>query len=382
MTTPQAAASAGSEHAALLKESVTDFIQRGTDVARARKLRDTAPGYDRKVWTQMAEFGWTGILVPEDCGGLGLGLREMSIVLEGLARVLTPEPLNAAAVLAGTAIRESANRKLKDELLPALVEGKLLPALAWQEQAGDLAGGTPRTSARPFEGALKLSGEKRFVQGGLGADGYAVTAQLDGGLALIWVPADAGGVTAEPLPQADGRSAATVRLKDVVVPKANVLAEGAAAVAALARAFDDTRVMAGAELLGTMSRALDMSVEYMKTRVQFGKPIGSFQALAHRAVDLYVQKELSSAALDDVVAELDRGATPARRAVLASRLKARCAEAGTRVTREAIQIHGAIGFTDEYDVGLYTKRAMVLAAWLGNAHAHRRRYAALAPAEE
>ncbi|MGH8619911.1 MAG: acyl-CoA dehydrogenase family protein, partial [Burkholderiales bacterium] len=317
MTTSPAAASAGSEDAALLKQSVTDFIQRGTDVARARKLRDTVPGFDRKVWGQMAEFGWTGILVPEDCGGLGLGLREMGIVLEGLARVLTPEPLNAAAVLAGTAIRESGNRKLKEELLPALVEGKLLPALAWQEQAGDLAGGSPRTSARPFEGALKLSGEKRFVQGGLGADGYAVTAQLDGGLALIWVPADATGVAAEALPQADGRSAATVRLKDVVVPKANVLAEGAAAVAALARAFDDTRVMAGAELLGTMTRALDMSVEYMKTRVQFGKPIGSFQALAHRAVDLYVQKELSSAALDDVVAELDRGATPARRAVLA-----------------------------------------------------------------
>ncbi len=382
MTTSQAAASADSEQAALLKQSVTDFIQRGTDVARARKLRDTVPGFDRKVWAQMAEFGWTGILVPEDSGGLGLGLREMGIVLEGLARVLTPEPLNAAAVLAGTAIRESGNRKLKDELLPALVEGKLLPALAWQEQAGDLDGGSPALSARPFEGALKLSGEKRFVQGGLGADGYAVTARLDGGVALIWVPASAGGVSAEPLPQADGRSAATVRLKDVVVPKANVLAEGPAVTAALQRAFDDTRVMVGAELLGTMTRALDMSVEYMKTRVQFGKPIGSFQALAHRAVNLHLQKELSSAALDAIVAELDRGASPERRTVLASRLKARCSEAGTRVTREAIQIHGAIGFTDEYDVGLYTKRAMVLAAWLGNAHAHRRRYAALAPAEE
>jgi alkylation response protein AidB-like acyl-CoA dehydrogenase len=382
VTSSEAATAAGSEHAAPLRQSVTDFIQRGTDIARVRKLRDTAPGYDRKVWQQMAGFGWTGILVPEEHGGLGLGLHEMAIVLEGLARVLVPEPLNAGAVLAATAIRESGNQKLKGELLPALVEGEVIPALAWQERAGDLDGGSPALSARSFEGALKLSGEKRFVHGGLGADGYAVTAQLDGDLALVWVPADAGGVAAEPLPQADGRSAATVRFKDVVVPKANVLAAGATASAALARAFDDTRVMASAELLGTMTRALDMSVDYMKTRVQFGKPIGSFQSLAHRAVNLHLQKELSSAALDAIVAELDRGATPQRRALLASRLKARCAEAGTRVTREAIQIHGAIGFTDEYDVGLYTKRAMVLAAWLGNAHAHRRRYAALATPEE
>ena len=130
-----------------------------------------------------------------------------------------------------------------------------------------------------------------------------------------------------------------------------------------------------------MGRALDMSVDYMKTRVQFGKPIGSFQALAHRAVDLHIQRELSSAVLDDAVALFDGAATAARRSAMASRVKARCSEAGLRITREAIQIHGAIGFTDEYDAGLYLKRAMTLSAWLGNAAQHRRRYAQLIEAD-
>jgi alkylation response protein AidB-like acyl-CoA dehydrogenase len=127
-----------------------------------------------------------------------------------------------------------------------------------------------------------------------------------------------------------------------------------------------------------MSRALEMSVDYMKTRVQFGKPIGSFQALQHRAVDLYIQQQLASAALEDSLRALDTEPEPRRRAAIVSRLKARCSDAGVRITREAIQIHGAIGFTDEYDAGLYLKRAMVLAAWLGNGTQHRRRYAGLA----
>jgi len=167
----------------------------------------------------------------------------------------------------------------------------------------------------------------------------------------------------------------TLRLADVIVPRAHVIAGDEAAQRALERAFDETLVMAGAELSGVMRRALDMSLDYMKTRVQFGKPIGSFQALAHRAVDLYIQRELSAAVLDDATALLDADPDPQQRAAIASRVKARCSDAGLRVTREAIQIHGAIGFTDEYDIGLYLKRAMVLSAWLGNGALHRRRYA-------
>jgi alkylation response protein AidB-like acyl-CoA dehydrogenase len=188
-------------------------------------------------------------------------------------------------------------------------------------------------------------------------------------------------MTLEGTPLADGRSMGTLELGDVIVPRERVVAEGTAATQALERALDETLVMAGAELSGVMQRALDMSLDYMRTREQFGKPIGSFQALAHRAVDLYLQRELASAVLDDAVAALDSDAEPVRRAAIASRVKARASEAGLRVTREAIQIHGAIGFTDEYDVGLYLKRAMVLAAWLGNGALHRRRYAQLVPSD-
>ena len=362
----------------MLRDSVADFVKRGTDIKRVRRLRDTQPGFERPVWQQMAEFGWLGILVPEQYGGLGLGCAEMAIVAAGTGSALTPEPLTAAAVLAAGVIVRGDNETLKRELLESLVAGALIPALAWQERAGALDAMDVAVRAEPFEAAIKLNGGKNFVAGAAGADGFVVSAQSRDGLALYWVPANTSGVALDLQPLADGRMTATLRLNDVVVSKNHLLASPACAKAALRAALDTTLVMASAEMSGVMGRALDMSVEYMKTRVQFGKPIGSFQALAHRAVDLHIQRELSSAVLDDAVALFDAGAADARRSAMASRVKARCSEAGLRITREAIQIHGAIGFTDEYDAGPYLKRALVLAAWLGNVTQHRRRYAALA----
>jgi alkylation response protein AidB-like acyl-CoA dehydrogenase len=192
---------------------------------------------------------------------------------------------------------------------------------------------------------------------------------------LGYVHANAAGVSRELEAIADGRHFGTVTLDDALVSRERVLASGDAAQAALSRALDRAAAVASAELYGVMSRALEMSVDYMKTRVQFGKPIGSFQALQHRAVDLYIQQQLASAVLEQGLRDLDRDPEPAARAAIASRSKARCSDAGLRIAREAIQIHGAIGFTDEYDAGLYLKRALVLAAWLGNATYHRRRYA-------
>jgi alkylation response protein AidB-like acyl-CoA dehydrogenase len=178
--------------------------------------------------------------------------------------------------------------------------------------------------------------------------------------------------------QADGRHVGTLVMKDALVRSEQRLAAGAAAVNAIETARDHATVIAGAELLGVMGRVLDMSLDYMRTRVQFGKPIGSFQALQHRAVDLYIQRQLASAVLEDGLRRLSETTDAKTRATVASRVKARTSEAGLRIAREAIQIHGAIGFTDEYDAGLYLKRAMVLASWLGNAALHRRRYARLA----
>ncbi len=368
---------AASEHRALLADSVADFAARGTDIARVRKLRGTAAEYDRVIWEKMAELGWLGILVPEQYGGLGLGLTEMAIVARGLARGLAPEPLAATAVLSATALVAAENEALKREQLPRLVSGQVLPALAWQEEAGALDPAAIRCTAVPFEGGYKLSGTKRFISGSGQADAFLVTARAGEAVVLLWVPRDTAGARLALETLADGRAFGTLELKDVLVPKARVAASGAAATAALALAFDHANAIAAAELAGVMDRALEMSLDYLKTRVQFGKPIGSFQALQHRAVDLHIHKEVANAVLEESLAALDLRPAAAARAAAASRVKARCADAALKITRETIQLHGGIGFTDDYDAGLYLKRALTLSAWLGGATWHRRRYARL-----
>ncbi len=366
-----------SEHATLLKDSVTDFVTRGSDIARVRALRGTPGEYDRAIWKQMADLGWLGIALPESYGGMGLGLAETAIVAEGLARALAPEPFTACAVLAAGVLAASDNEPLKNEILPAIADGSRVVSLAWQEDAGALGGDHIALRATSFEGGFRLSGTKRYVAGAAGSDTHLVAARSDEGLVLACIESGSPGVSCEFEPLADGRHFGTLKLDDAVVPLDRVAARGEAAAAALARGLDHAAAIVSAELYGVLSRALEMSVEYMKTRVQFGKPIGSFQALQHRAVDLYIQQQLASAVLEDSLRALDASPQPRERAAIASRLKARCSDAGVRITREAIQIHGAIGFTDEYDAGLYLKRALVLAAWLGNAATHRRRYASI-----
>lgn len=365
------------EHAALLAQSVGDYVQHGADLPRVRALAQTRAEFDAAQWQQLAELGWLGVLVPESCGGLGLGLAEAAIVAEGLGRALTPEPYTAVAVLAARTLEGAAETPLREELLAGLAEGTRVPVVAWQEQPDDFGGREIATAAVPFEGGFRVSGEKRFVIGAAAADGYVVSALAAGELQLLWIPRDAAGCSSAAQPLADGRSYGSVSLRDVVVPREQVLASGNAARAALDRAIDHAAAVGSAELVGIMKRAHEMSLDYMKTRVQFGKPIGSFQVLQHRAVDLHIQQELADAVLRETVAELDAGPDAAIRARAASRAKSRCAEAALAITRAAIQFHGAIGFTEDCDVGLYAKRAMTVSAWLGNGRAHRARYAAL-----
>lgn len=367
-------------HAALLAQSVGDFVRQGADLPRVRALAQNHAEFDPGQWRQLAELGWLGVLVPESCGGLGLGLAEAAIVAEGLGRALTPEPYTAVAVLAARTLEGAADSPLRNEMLAGLADGSRVPVVAWQEQPDDFAGLQVAAAATPFEGGFRVSGDKQFVIGAAGADGYVVTAMAGGDLQLLWVPRGANGCTAGTAPLADGRCYGSLALRDVVVPREHVLASGKAARAALARALDHAAAVTSAELVGVMKRAHEMSLDYMKTRVQFGKPIGSFQALQHRAVDLHIQQELADAVLREVVAGLDEDPDPALRGRAVSRAKSRCAEAALAITRAAIQFHGAIGFTEDCDVGLYAKRAMTLSAWLGNGRAHRARYARLAAA--
>jgi alkylation response protein AidB-like acyl-CoA dehydrogenase len=361
----------------MLRDSATDFVRGRADMKRLRERRGTLPGYDEATVRQMAELGWFAILVPEAHGGLGLGFSDMAVVLEELGKGLMAEPM-VAAVLAARVLEHGGNEALKARLLPGIADASARPCVAWQESLGGLDVAAAQTQARTEGSSVVMTGTKRFVAGAAGASGFIVSAQSDAGLGLYWVEAGAPGVSVRHEWRADETPSGVVELAGVSVPASAALCEpGAASQAALERALDEAAVMASAEMLGVMEAALQMALGYMRTRVQFGKPIGSFQALQHKATDLYVQQELARAVLDDAVRTLDAPGPGPERAQLASRCKARASDAGLRVTREVIQLHGAIGFTDEYDAGLYLKRALVLSAWLGNASAHRRRFAQL-----
>ena len=367
---------------ALLRDSARQYAGSDAHLKRARALRGTRPGHDAAVWREMAALGWLGTMLPEQYGGIGLGCAEMATICEALGRSLLPEPVTAAAVLAGGAILYGDNEALKAKLLPALASGDLLPAMAWREDTH--ATNMLAVAARAEESAsgVRLSGAKRLIVGGAGADGFVVSAQQRGGLALYWVPSAAVGARLVFHELPDGRPAADLELDGIEVPAANRIAGPGVAGSALARAYDEALIMTAAELHGLSTRTLEITTEYLRTRVQFGKPIGSFQALQHQAANLYIQHRLCQHTLDEVVTLLRQpGVDGGARGALASRVKARCADAALRITRTAVQMHGAMGFADECDVGLYLRRAVTLAAWLGGADVHRRRYARLALTE-
>ena len=367
-------ASGQSEHLKELSDSVAGFVAGSGGVARVRQLRAKDCEYESGVWKQIAQLGWLGILVPTRYQGLGLGLTEMAVVAEGLARVLAPEPLNAVAVLAAELLVSAENEHIKEKLLPRLVQGEVVAVMAWQEVAGNLDFDAIDTLAVPFADGYKLTGRKKYIAGAAHADAFLVSANLKDGFGVFWVPKETCGATLQTERIADGRSFGTLTLQDTQLTEEYCIVRGLPANEALARAIDYSTAITGAELFGVMSRALEMTLDYLRTRVQFGKPIGSFQALQHRAVDLYIQIRLSCAVLEEALTALTLNPDTRTRAALVSRIKARCSEAGLRITREAIQMHGAMGFTDEHDIGLYLKRALVLAAYLGNVGYHRRRH--------
>lgn len=358
----------------MLRDSVSAFTARATDTKRIRALRSVEPGFDRALWRSLGEQGWLGILAPEEHGGQALGFAEMRIVVEGLARALIPEPYVACTVLATRALVHSGNTALTQELLPDMITGEKIIGVAWQEGLAGADFSSSNTRATPSSTGVLLSGSKRFVVPAAGADGFIVATGRGDSAALHYVPANAQGLSCKLEKRSDGTFSGVLNFNDTPAPKDATLAKGAAATAALALAIHESTIMASVELFAVMSRALSTTVDYMKTRVQFGRPIGSFQGLQHRAVDLLIQKELSSALLDDVVRELDEtpDITPTRLAELASRCKSRCSDAGLDIARESIRLHGAIGFTDDCDIGLCLQRALVLSAWLGNGAEHRR----------
>ncbi len=360
------------------RDSARDYLSRSQTISRLRALRDSETGFDRAAWQEIANSGWPALLVSEEDGGMGLGLREMAAIAEEIGQHLLPEPYLAVAVQASTALSRSPRGALRSLLLEQLATGELIAGLAWQEQLGQLEPGNIATTATAAGDGWVLNGTKRFVLPGAGADGWLVLAKHNAKPLLCWVPAGSEGLSVTSQRCVDGSMVADLALNQVRVPATHVLAEDYSALLAVTDANDVTRVMQAAELLGVMRRALATTIEYLNTRKQFGRAIGSFQALKHRTVDAYVQVELSSACVNEVLGLLEQGGTLS---TLASRAKARCTHAALMVTRMAIQFHGAMGYTDECNIGLYFKRAMQLSSWLGNVDAHRARYLKEAPPE-
>lgn len=368
-------AAAATETLAMVRESARTFASAQAGDRIPRGYRNILPGFDPRLAAAMAELGWFGLWIPEEHGGAGLGFREMAAILEETSRYLLAEPLTATSILAGRVLARAENPSLGREILPQLASGTLLPALAWQETLGVINELAIETRLSACKAGFEINGHKRFVAGAAAAGGLIVTCQAEQGLALVWVPI--GQVSMTPCWRADGVPSMEIALQAVPITQEQILAMGAAAERALTAAVQEATVMVCAELVGVARRVLSMTLDYLKIREQFGRRIGSFQALQHRAVDLLVQQELAVAVTEEALTGLESGLQGIELQRLVSRAKARCSDAALRITREAIQLHGAIGYTDEHDVGLYLKRALALSAWLGNAAQHRARVARL-----
>ncbi|MCA9649264.1 MAG: acyl-CoA dehydrogenase family protein [Myxococcales bacterium] len=361
----------------MLAETVASFVKQRSPVERFRKLRAAGQPHDPEVWAHMGELGWLSVPFPEEAGGFGGGPVEVAIILEGLGKALAPEPYLASVVLAGLALARAGSEAQHERWLAPMIEGQSVLALAWAERDGRYDASQPRLSATREGKGWALSGEKVFVLGGQAADQLVVSASTPDGLGLFVVDADGPGVDRRPLRTIDGHGAARLRLDGAVVEDDRRLGEpGPASLAVLQRVLDLGAAAACAEGLGVAQAMLDMTVAHLKEREQFGVPIGSFQVLQHRAVDMFVEVQLlrsmsmmASLRADEADDELRRRSVSAAKAKLGS--------AGRFVSQQAIQLHGGIGITDEHDIGLYFKRMLALNTMLGDEQHHVERLAGL-----
>jgi alkylation response protein AidB-like acyl-CoA dehydrogenase len=361
------------EEQAMLRDSARVFLAENAPVSQLRHLRDTrdTDGFSRPLWQRFAEMGFTGMLVPEAHGGLGLGHTEAGLVMQEIGRNLTASPFLATSIVAATAILRGAGASQRVEWLPALARGEKIATLAVDEHAK-----LPRieTTALRSGAGWRLNGAKTFVVDGHVAHWLIVAAKMPGAddVALFMVPRDVPGVTVERVAMVDGHNAARVRLDDVVLD-ASAHLERAADAKALDAALDAGRAAVAAEMLGLADEVFDRTLAHLRERKQFDRVIGEFQALQHRAAMLYCDIELARSAVANACAKLDAGDGDAWVAVAIA--KARAGSTVTRAVQEGVQMHGGMGMTDELDIGLFMKRARVLQELFGDAAFHANRLA-------
>lgn len=362
----------------MVRESAVDFVRRAETLKQMRAARTQGWGFPPQLRSTMREAGWFGLLVPEELGGAGAEHADVAALCEELGKGLAEGPILQESVLLATALLSTPASGLRAELLAGLVAGELSGVLAFGADSPAADWRAPALKARRAGSGFVLEGSCSRVRVTHEPTGFLIGAQAPAGPVLCWLPRDAENLELGQQWLVDGTGACELRAEGVRLPRGLVLAEGESAAQALEEALDVGAVMAAAALLGVSGAAAELTREYLCTRVQFGRPIGSFQALAHRAVDQYIQQQLAQDALDAAAAALARTkAGEVARVKVVARAKARCSDAAMKITRESIQMHGAMGFTDEYDVGLFLRRTLALSGWLGNATQHRRRYAEL-----
>jgi alkylation response protein AidB-like acyl-CoA dehydrogenase len=359
-----------SEEQEELRRYVRQWLDEKAPSAVVRRLMETDEGFDRDQWREIASLGWQAMAIPEEYGGAGFGFLELVVLLEEQGRSLFPSPFFSTVVLAANALLLGGSEEQQQRWLPGIAAGETIATLAHLESNGRMDGSGVEATARPSGGGWVLDGTKRYVLDGHTADLLIVPARTDAGVSLFLVPAASEGMTVRPLATMDlTRKQAEVVLDGVEVGADALLGVDGSGWDLVERVLEIAVVALAAEQVGGAQRCLDMSVDYAKVRVQFGRPIGSFQAIKHKCADMLVAVESARAAAYYAGWAVSEGNEEV--ALVAPLAKAYCSEAFFQCAAENIQIHGGIGFTWEHDAHLYFKRAKSSELMFGSPSRHR-----------
>jgi alkylation response protein AidB-like acyl-CoA dehydrogenase len=369
------------EEQTMLRDAAKGWTTDSAPVGALRKLRDAKSGksFDAAAWVEMGQMGWAGVIVPEEHNGSAFGYLGLGLVLEETGRNLVASPLLSTALISASALTLAGTGAQKSAWLDKIALGEAVATLAVDEHSHHAPLKTALAATKSGDG-FTLNGDKTFVIDGEAADLLIVVARTSGkpgdtdGLTLFLVPGDAAGVARTHLALADSRGAARITFANVQVGADAVLGEVDKGWAVLEPVLDRAYAGLAAEMLGTANAAFDITLDYLKTRTQFGQVIGTFQALQHRASKLFTDLETTRSCVEAALEALDAGGDTR---ALASLAKAKATEVLHLASNEMVQMHGGIGMTDAHDAGLYMKRARVAEALFGGASFHRDRYARL-----
>lgn len=368
------------EEQQFLKDTAKNFAEERTPINHFRSLRDNKDNllWDKDTWKEMVNLGWSGILIPEEYGGSNFGLAGISVILQECGKTLTPSPLFATGVLGAYAISQYGTEEQKKKYLPQIVNGEITTAIAIDESSHH----NPLNINMPAvlkDNSYILNGKKVFVVDGASADLLIVVARTSGktgdstGLTLFLVENNQPSINVVKLDMADSRNYANITFSDITVQKENILGDVEAGGEAIENILDIGRIAISAEMLGNTEAAFESTISYLKERKQFGVLIGTFQALQHRAAEMFCEIELTKSSIMAAMQGADNNSNELQR--LASLAKAMAGETLHLVSNEAIQMHGGIGVTDEYDLGFYLKRSRVVEQIFGCSKFHTERYA-------